>query len=56
MPKDAPPNGDAASESVPMGPTRRVSEMQAKLHRPPRRPIRAAGSTTCSTWCTTRRR
>lgn len=32
MPKDAPPNGDATSESVPAGPSRRVSEMQAKLH------------------------
>ena len=32
MPKDAPPNGDAASEVVPKGPRRRVSEMQAKLH------------------------
>ena len=38
MPKDAPPNGDAApeaepTENVPVGPRRRVSEMQAKLHR-----------------------
>ncbi|WP_329474530.1 group II intron reverse transcriptase/maturase [Kribbella sp. NBC_01484] len=38
MPKDAPPNGDAApEEDVPgtdsVGPRRRVSEMQAKLHR-----------------------
>src|SRR3954469_24804079 len=38
MPKDAPPNGDAPSEDgntgdVPVGPRRRVSEMQAKLHR-----------------------
>lgn len=33
MPKDAPPNGDALVESVPMGPQQRVSEMQAKLHR-----------------------
>lgn len=32
MPKDAPPNGGAAP-SVPVGPRRRVSEMQAKLHR-----------------------
>jgi RNA-directed DNA polymerase len=32
MPKDAPPNGDAAAEVVPKGPRRRVSEMQAKLH------------------------
>ena len=32
MPKDAPPNGDAPTE-VPVGPRRRVSEMQAKLHR-----------------------
>ncbi|TCO55720.1 group II intron reverse transcriptase/maturase [Actinocrispum wychmicini] len=33
MPKDAPPNGGAALEEVPMGPRQRVSEMQAKLHR-----------------------
>jgi RNA-directed DNA polymerase len=38
MPKDAPPNGDAPTEedlaaNVPVGPRRRVSEMQAKLHR-----------------------
>jgi hypothetical protein len=38
MPKDAPPNGDAPTEEdpaadVPVGPRRRVSEMQAKLHR-----------------------
>ena len=35
MPKDAPPNGGAAPEPVPefVGPRRRVSEMQAKLHR-----------------------
>jgi RNA-directed DNA polymerase len=33
MPKDAPPNGGAALEEVPPGPRRRVSEMQAKLHR-----------------------
>src|SRR5215207_9266208 len=38
MPKDAAPNGDAPSEDdqagdVPVGPRRRVSEMQAKLHR-----------------------
>ena len=33
MPKDAPPNGGAVSSGVPMGPRRRVSEMQAKLHR-----------------------
>ncbi|MFC4119186.1 reverse transcriptase domain-containing protein, partial [Nonomuraea zeae] len=36
MPKDAPPNGDAWPEQIPegeMGPRRKVSEMQAKLHR-----------------------
>ena len=38
MPKDAPPNGDAlpdddTTDDVPVGPRRRVSEMQAKLHR-----------------------
>jgi Phospholipid methyltransferase len=38
MPKDAPPNGDAPTgddtiAEVPVGPRRRVSEMQAKLHR-----------------------
>jgi hypothetical protein len=38
MPKDAPPNGDAPTEEDPaanvsVGPRRRVSEMQAKLHR-----------------------
>ena len=38
MPKDAPPNGDAPSDDdttgeMPVGPRRRVSEMQAKLHR-----------------------
>jgi RNA-directed DNA polymerase len=38
MPKDAPPNGDAVSGEDPpgndlVGPRRRVSEMQAKLHR-----------------------
>ena len=33
MPKDAPPNGGARVDGVPMGPRRRVSEMQAKLHR-----------------------
>jgi RNA-directed DNA polymerase len=38
MPKEAPPNGDAPSDDdntgdVPVGPRRRVSEMQAKLHR-----------------------
>ena len=38
MPKDAPPNGDACAEDdlidpVSVGPRRRVSEMQAKLHR-----------------------
>jgi RNA-directed DNA polymerase len=39
MPKDAPPNGDAPTDhddqagEVPVGPRRRVSEMQAKLHR-----------------------
>jgi RNA-directed DNA polymerase len=37
MPKDAPPNGDAPAEDdlsdpVSVGPRRRVSEMQAKLH------------------------
>ena len=32
MPKDAPPNGGARPETGPMGPGRRVSEMQAKLH------------------------
>jgi RNA-directed DNA polymerase len=33
MPKEAPPNGGAPLVGVPMGPWRRVSEMQAKLHR-----------------------
>jgi RNA-directed DNA polymerase len=33
MPKDAPVNVGAWPEQVPMGPHRRVSEMQAKLHR-----------------------
>ena len=38
MPKDAPPNGDAPTDqdpaaNVPVGLRRRVSEMQAKLHR-----------------------
>ncbi len=38
MPKEATPNGDALSDEatagdVPVGPRRRVSEMQAKLHR-----------------------
>ncbi|WP_214111412.1 group II intron reverse transcriptase/maturase [Acrocarpospora catenulata] len=33
MPKDAPVNAGAWPEAVPMGPRRRVSEMQAKLHR-----------------------
>jgi hypothetical protein len=39
MPKDAPPNGDAPdgdvlpAEEAGVGPRRRVSEMQAKLHR-----------------------
>ncbi len=33
MPKDAPPNGGAPPEDGPIGPRRRVSEMQAKLHR-----------------------
>ena len=33
MPKEAPPNGDAPAAGVLMGPRRRVSEMQAKLHR-----------------------
>ncbi len=32
MPKDAPSN-DGAPAGAPMGPRRRVSEMQAKLHR-----------------------
>jgi len=32
MPKDAPPNGGASPQVAP-GPRRRVSEMQAKLHR-----------------------
>jgi RNA-directed DNA polymerase len=33
MPKEAPPNGGALPNEVPMGPRRRVSQMQAKLHR-----------------------
>ncbi len=33
MPKEAPPNGGAPAVGVPVGPRRRVSEMQAKLHR-----------------------
>jgi RNA-directed DNA polymerase len=33
MPREAPPNGGALPNEVPMGPRRRVSEMQAKLHR-----------------------
>src|SRR5512133_3450399 len=33
MPKDAPPNGGAPLAETPLGPRRRVSEMQAKLHR-----------------------
>jgi RNA-directed DNA polymerase len=33
MPKEAPPNGGALPSEVPTGPRRRVSEMQAKLHR-----------------------
>jgi len=33
MPKEAPPNGGALAEDGPVGPVRRVSEMQAKLHR-----------------------
>ena len=33
MPKDAPPNGGAPPTAGPVGPRRRVSEMQAKLHR-----------------------
>ena len=51
MPKDAPPNGDAPAEvndpdgEVPVGPRRRVSEMQANLHRwadgPRQKPWRA---------------
>jgi RNA-directed DNA polymerase len=32
MPEDAPPNGGASPEAALMGPVRRVSEMQAKLH------------------------
>src|SRR3954447_15657105 len=33
MPKEAPPNGGAPAGETPMGPRRRVSEMQATLHR-----------------------
>ena len=33
MPEDAPPNGGAPLDDGPIGPRRRVSEMQAKLHR-----------------------
>ncbi len=33
MPEGAPPNGGAPCEQAPTGPYRRVSEMQAKLHR-----------------------
>jgi len=33
IPEDAPPNGGAPTEQTPLGPYRRVSEMQAKLHR-----------------------
>jgi len=33
MPKDAPPNGGAPTGAGSIGPHRRVSEMQAKLHR-----------------------
>jgi RNA-directed DNA polymerase len=33
MPEDAPPNGGAPMPGIPVGPRRRVSEMQAKLHR-----------------------
>jgi len=33
MPKEAPLNGGAPAVGVPVGPRRRVSEMQAKLHR-----------------------
>jgi RNA-directed DNA polymerase len=33
MPREAPPNGGAPPTEVPKGPRRRVSEMQAKLHR-----------------------
>lgn len=33
MPKEAPPNGGAPDGGPPVGPRRRVSEMQAKLHR-----------------------
>jgi RNA-directed DNA polymerase len=33
MPREAPPNGGAPPRETPLGPRRRVSEMQAKLHR-----------------------
>ena len=33
MPKEAPPNGGAPFAETPLGQRRRVSEMQAKLHR-----------------------
>ncbi len=33
MPKEAPPNGGAPLDEGPVGPRRRVSEMQTKLHR-----------------------
>ena len=33
MPEDAPPNGGAPLDDGPIGPRRRVSEMQVKLHR-----------------------
>src|SRR6266511_292973 len=33
MPRDAPPNGGAPLRETPLGPRRRVSEIQAKLHR-----------------------
>src|SRR3954452_16406069 len=33
MPKEAPPDGGAPSTAGPVGPRRRVSEMQTKLHR-----------------------
>ena len=33
MPKDARPNGGAPTGDGPVGPRRRVSEMQTKLHR-----------------------
>jgi hypothetical protein len=50
MPKDAAPNGDAPAEDdlidLSVRPRRRVSEMQAKLHRwsPVRRPVPNPGA------------